>query len=92
MKEKTIFAQVMSLVNIYEFKKYVNRYKGDRHAIKFICCDQFMLMSFISSRTDSDQETYRLHLTFILSTFTVLALRPCQKPHCSKRTTSKESI
>ena len=45
-KGKTIFAQVMSLINVYEFKKYVNRYKGDRHAVKFTCRDQFMVMSF----------------------------------------------
>ena len=45
-KGKTIFAQVMSLINVYEFKKCVNRYKGDRHAIKFTCRDQFMVMSF----------------------------------------------
>ena len=45
-KGKTIFAQVMSLINTYEFKKRVNRYKGDRHAIKFTCRDQFMVMSF----------------------------------------------
>ena len=45
-KGKTIFAQVMSLINTYEFKKCVNRYKGDRHAIKFTCRDQFMVMSF----------------------------------------------
>ena len=25
----------MSLINEYEFKKCVDRYKGDRHAIKF---------------------------------------------------------
>lgn len=36
----------MSLINTYEFKKCVNRYKGDRHAIKFTCRDQFMVMSF----------------------------------------------
>lgn len=36
----------MSLVNTYEFNKCVNRYKGDRHAIKFTCRDQFMVMSF----------------------------------------------
>lgn len=36
----------MSLVNEYEFKKCVDRYKGDRHAIKFNCRDQFMVMSF----------------------------------------------
>ena len=45
-KGKTIFVQVMSLINTYEFKKCVNRYKGDRHAIKFIYRDQFMVMSF----------------------------------------------
>ncbi len=36
----------MSLVNAYEFKKCVDRYNGDRHAIKFTCRDQFMVMSF----------------------------------------------
>ena len=36
----------MSLFNEYEFKKCVDRYKGDRHAIKFNCRDQFMVMSF----------------------------------------------
>ncbi len=36
----------MSLVNEYEFQKCVNRYKGDRHSIKFKCRDQFMVMSF----------------------------------------------
>jgi hypothetical protein len=45
-KGKTIFAQIMSLFNEYEFQKCVDRYKGDRHAIKFNCRDQFMVMSF----------------------------------------------
>lgn len=45
-KGKTIFAQIMSLVNEYEFRKCVNRYSGDRHSIKFSCRDQFMVMSF----------------------------------------------
>ena len=36
----------MSLINEYEFKKCVDRYKGDWHAIKFNCRDQFMVMSF----------------------------------------------
>ena len=36
----------MSFINTYEFKKCVNHYKGDRHAIKFTCRDQFMIMSF----------------------------------------------
>ena len=33
----------MSLIDEYEFKKCVDRYKGDRHAIKFNCRDQFIL-------------------------------------------------
>lgn len=36
----------MSLIDEYEFKKCVDRYKGDCHAIKFNCRDQFMVMSF----------------------------------------------
>ena len=45
-KGKTIFAQIMSLVNEYEFKKCVDRYIGDRHAVKFNTRDQFLVMSF----------------------------------------------
>ena len=45
-KGKTIFAQLMSLFTEYEFSKCVKRYKGDRHAIKFNCRDQFLVMSF----------------------------------------------
>ena len=36
----------MSLFTEYEFSKCVKRYKGDRHAIKFNCRDQFLVMSF----------------------------------------------
>ena len=36
----------MFLVNTYEFKESINRYKNERHAIKFTCRDQFMVMSF----------------------------------------------
>lgn len=44
-KGKTISAQIMSLIDEYEFKKCVDRYKGDRHAIKFNCRAQFMVMN-----------------------------------------------
>lgn len=52
----------MSLINTYEFKKCVNHYKGDRHAIKFTCRDQFIVMSFAqfkdkSGLRDRDIET-----------------------------------
>jgi hypothetical protein len=36
----------MSLFAEYGFSKCVKRYKGDRHAIKFNCRDQFLVMSF----------------------------------------------
>ena len=36
----------MSLFTEYEFSKCVGRYKGDRHAIKFNCRDQLLVMSF----------------------------------------------
>lgn len=36
----------MSFINTYEFKKCVNRYKGDWYSIKFTCRDQSMVMSF----------------------------------------------
>ena len=36
----------MSLIPEYEFSKCVKRYRGDRHAIKFNCRDQFLVMSF----------------------------------------------
>ena len=36
----------MSLFTEYEFSKCVKQYKGDRHAIKFNCRDQFLVMSF----------------------------------------------
>lgn len=40
-KGKTIFAQIMSLFNGHEFTKCINRDKGDRHANKSNCCEQF---------------------------------------------------
>ena len=43
---RTIFSQIMCLVDEYEFKKCVDRYKGDRHSIKYSCRDQFRIMSF----------------------------------------------
>ncbi len=49
----------MSLVNAYEFKKCVDRYKGDRHAIKFTYRGKFMVMSFaqFTDRSSSREAT-----------------------------------
>ncbi len=44
--KKTIFSQIMSLVSRYEFKKCVDRYKGDWHTQTFTCFDLFKVMSF----------------------------------------------
>lgn len=46
-KGKTIFAQIISLDNEYEIKKWVDRYKGNHHTIKFNTRDQFLVMSFV---------------------------------------------
>ena len=43
---KTVFSQLMDLVPEYEFKKCVDKYSGDFHALKFTCRDQFRVMSF----------------------------------------------
>ncbi len=45
-KGKTVFAQIMVLMNEYEFDKCVKCYGGNRHCIKFSCLDQFKVMSF----------------------------------------------
>ena len=43
---KTVFSQLMELVPEYEFKKCVDKYNGDFHALKFTCRDQFFVMSY----------------------------------------------
>ena len=65
-KEKTIFAQIISLINTYEFKKYVNRYKNDRHAIKFNFLDQFMIISFAQLSIKSGLRAIETTLSFCL--------------------------
>ncbi len=41
-----IFSQFMEHLPKYEFKKCVNRYKGNRRVRKFSCWDQFLCMAF----------------------------------------------
>lgn len=43
---KTIFAQVMDFVPTYEFRKCVDRYKGNHKVISFSCWDQYLCMAF----------------------------------------------
>jgi|SRR3989339_435369 len=43
---KTIFAQIMEFLPMYEFRKCVERYHGDRKILSFSCLDQFLSMAF----------------------------------------------
>ena len=43
---KTVFSQLMSLLPEHEFKKCIDKYNGDFHAVDFTCRDLFMVMSF----------------------------------------------
>lgn len=45
-KGKYVFAQVLSLVNRYEFQKCVDRYKGDHATSKLNCWNQFVQLFF----------------------------------------------
>jgi hypothetical protein len=57
---KTVFAQLMELLPIYEFHKCVERYQGDYWIKNFSCLDQFLCMAFV-------QLTYRESLRDIES-------------------------
>lgn len=43
---KSIFAQLMEFLPIYEFRKCVKRYNGNYKVKSFTCCEQFLCMSF----------------------------------------------
>jgi len=43
---KTVFAQVMEFLPMYEFRKCVERYHGDYKVLSFTCLDQFLCMAF----------------------------------------------
>ena len=62
----------MSLFTEYEFSKCINRYKGDWHAIKFNCRDQFLVISFVNSLTETACE--------ILIQLFAFAIRICTGP------------
>ena len=65
---KTVFSQLMELVPEYEFKKCVDKYAGDFHALKFTCRDQFLVMSYA-------QLTDRASLRDIEATLTVFSAK-----------------
>jgi len=43
---KTVFAQLMEFIPLYEFRQCVNRYKGNYKIKSFSCWDQFLCMAF----------------------------------------------
>lgn len=43
---KTIFAQLMEFLSLYEFRQCVERYNGNRKVQSFSCLDQFLSMAF----------------------------------------------
>ncbi len=43
---QTVFAQLMDHLPPYEFKKCVERYRGDAHHRDFSCRDQYLAMAF----------------------------------------------
>src|SRR3989338_8609497 len=43
---KTVFSQVMEFLPMYEFRKCVERYRGDYKVLSFTCLDQFLCMAF----------------------------------------------
>lgn len=49
---RTIFSQVMDFFPLHEFRKCVQRYRGDYKVKNFSCLDQFLAMTFA-------QMTYR---------------------------------
>lgn len=43
---KTIFSQVMDFLPMYQFRKCVNRYDGNKWVKSFSCLDQYLCMAF----------------------------------------------
>jgi len=43
---KTTFKQIMDFLPLYEFRRCVKRYKGNRKVTRFSCYDQFLCLAF----------------------------------------------
>jgi hypothetical protein len=42
----TVFAQLMDLLPLHEFRKCVARYRGEHKVLRFPCLDQFFCLAF----------------------------------------------
>ena len=43
---KTVFTQLMDFIPQYDFRRCINRYRGNHKVISFSCFDQFLCMAF----------------------------------------------
>ena len=43
---KTVFSQIMEFLPLHQFRRCVQRYKGDYKVQSFSCMDQFLCMAF----------------------------------------------
>lgn len=53
---KTIFSQIFSYINRYEFDKCVEKYNGNYYIKNFTCWEQFLVRSFAQL---SGRESFR---------------------------------
>ena len=59
----TVFSQLMFLIPDYELRKCVDRYRGDFHARRFTCRDQFLVMSYAQFTTSASLRSIEVRLT-----------------------------
>ena len=59
----TVFSQLMSLIPEYEFRKCIDRYRGDFHARRFTCRDQFLVMSYAQFTSSASLRSIEATLT-----------------------------
>lgn len=79
-KGKTIFSQIMSLIQERDFKTCVDRYKGNYRERIFSCKDQFLVMSYAQlTGRDSlrDIENCLMVLSNNLYYFGIIYAVPC---------------
>ena len=59
----TVLSQLMSLIPDYELRKCVDRYRGDFHARRFTCRDQFLVMSYAQFTSSASLRSIEAQLT-----------------------------
>lgn len=59
----TVFSQLVSLIPDYELRKCVDRYRGDFHARRCTCRDQFLVMSYAQFTSSASLRSIEAQLT-----------------------------